>query len=461
MTLPMSPLRALLLSAVAPAVVALAAKPKPPAQSPETPAVASTETADHILGINEAVSIPKAWIQHHLIHPAAEPTALALDAEYTRALGARWVRGNSPVYPYWSYLDMRRAGFDWTRADNWVKALGDRDLDAVVVLGPWPGTQTARYTRRYIPGDLDAYAAYVRRVVERYDGDGKDDMPGLRRPIKVWEVDNEPDLHNSLPARGAPRNAVDPATFETPEQYAEVLRVTAQAIKTADPGATVLSGGIYRPHAPAGQSYMQQLFSIDGVLDAIDGVSLHCYFETDDLEPVDRTLQAAKDLAPGKPVWITETSVPSQRPKPWVNEEWQGRMVAAIIGAFIAGGAQEVFWHTLADPPSSIRVRNPFSSHSLLRSLSSNAPLDAGMPRDLKPAGQVYRRLAQVLSTADRHEVAEVPNKGGRLLKVGRSWIAFSGRPRVPAGARTSTDLLTGATSPVGSRVTAPAWLRP
>ena len=29
-------------------------------------------------------------------------------------------------------------------------------------------------------------------MVERYDGDGVDDMPGLEIPVKHWEIDNEP-----------------------------------------------------------------------------------------------------------------------------------------------------------------------------------------------------------------------------------------------------------------------------
>lgn len=35
------------------------------------------------------------------------------------------------------------------------------------------------------------YAAWVQSVVERYDHDGKDDMPGLRRPVQWFEVGSE------------------------------------------------------------------------------------------------------------------------------------------------------------------------------------------------------------------------------------------------------------------------------
>ena len=33
-------------------------------------------------------------------------------------------------------------------------------------------------------------------VVERYDGDGLDDMPGFEYPIRHWEIGNEPDVQS-------------------------------------------------------------------------------------------------------------------------------------------------------------------------------------------------------------------------------------------------------------------------
>lgn len=41
------------------------------------------------------------------------------------------------------------------------------------------------------PEYLDAYEAWVRAVVERYDMDGNDDMPGLKSPVKYYEIGSE------------------------------------------------------------------------------------------------------------------------------------------------------------------------------------------------------------------------------------------------------------------------------
>ena len=71
---------------------------------------------------------------------------------------------------------------------------------------------------------LDEYAAYVASVVERYDHDGKDDMPGLLYPIHDYGIEREFTGY-------WPGNA---------EEYIRLLRIAYPAIKTADPEANVL-----------------------------------------------------------------------------------------------------------------------------------------------------------------------------------------------------------------------------
>jgi len=71
---------------------------------------------------------------------------------------------------------------------------------------------------------LDDYAAYVTAVVERYDHDGVDDMPGLFYPIHDYGVERE--FTDFWP--------------RTAEEYVRLLRITYPAIKAADPEANVL-----------------------------------------------------------------------------------------------------------------------------------------------------------------------------------------------------------------------------
>ena len=71
---------------------------------------------------------------------------------------------------------------------------------------------------------LDDYAAYVTAVVERYDHDGVDDMPGLVYPIHDYGIERE--FTGFWPG--------------TAEEYVRLLRITYPAIKAADPEGRVL-----------------------------------------------------------------------------------------------------------------------------------------------------------------------------------------------------------------------------
>ena len=181
-------------------------------------------------------------------------------------------------------------------------------------------------------------------------------------------MDNEPDLKN------APIGGERDPTFCTVEQYAQVLRLTAQAIRGADSGARVLNGGIYRPHRPEGKQYLSELIEQAG--SSIDILSVHSYPE--DLDTFLRGVDTALEHADQRPVWITETSVSSKG-----GEDWQAEMLEAMVTAALDRGVERIFWHTLNDPPERAKRPVGMSSHSLYHH---------GMVP--KEAARVWQRLA-------------------------------------------------------------------
>lgn len=76
------------------------------------------------------------------------------------------------------------------------------------------------------PDLRDDWQGFVRAVVERYDGDGVDDMPGLTTPVKAWSYTPEAGA-NFVPAG-------DAAGFVT------MFNLTADAVHQADPSAQVI-----------------------------------------------------------------------------------------------------------------------------------------------------------------------------------------------------------------------------
>ncbi len=84
--------------------------------------------------------------------------------------------------------------------------------------------QVMKYQAHTSLVDDSKYGLFVKAAVERYDGDGTDDMPGLQNPIKYWQVDNEPQV-----------------ALKT--GYADLQRITYLAVKEACSDCKVLIGG--------------------------------------------------------------------------------------------------------------------------------------------------------------------------------------------------------------------------
>ena len=391
------------------------------------------------LGINEALAVPARLRPRY--SRAQVDAALAEDASASRRLGARVIRAHNGNFPAVSCATLARNPAGRDDLDSWVQALGT-DLQGLVMLGPWPGNDTAARTDHYLPSDMAAYTACIRSLVERYDGDGVDDLPGLVQPIHHWEVDNEPDLKNSAPARTGDRSA-DPSTFCTPAEYAEVLIATSAAIHEADSEAVVLGLGLFRPYAERGQAYAKAVLSVPGAPSALDAISLHTYHD-DDGDRLGTGIAAIRALLPDKPVWVTEASVTTAG-----GPEEQARRVAAYAAHAGAAGAEVLLWHSLADPP--LKTGKPatqghFSTNSLLQSID-------GGPAGDKPAAAVYRNLSAKLAD---HDLRGATIRGGAATLTTGEVLLFRGVDVAPAGGE---NLRTGAEIPAGSTASAPAWL--
>jgi hypothetical protein len=413
-------------------------------QAPAVPR--TTRRGAEVFGINEGVTAPPGA---KFFGDQGVTRLLQARAATVADLGATFTRATNHTTPPLNWWANRREHDPWEASDRWFAALGS--LEAVVVISPWPSARTALYTPSYVPRDMTGYAAWVQQVVERYDGDGVADMPGLIANVAAWEVDNEPDLHHTVAPRGAASDA-RPEQFETPSEYARVLVATAAAIRRADPSALVLSAGIYRPMTEEGAGYLRDVLAEPGALDAIDAVSIHCYFAGESLEIPHRAMLAARAAAPALPIWVTETSVPSEGRIKKLTPEYQARMLVALHGALLAEGADRIAWHTLVDAP---REEGPGS-------LSRNALFTTeglGAALEPKPAALAYRRLAHALAPVSTASLREIAADGGRVLEADRGWLVFEGTVGVPAGAVAVTDLLTGKELALSAPVPAPAWV--
>ncbi|WP_148040564.1 hypothetical protein [Marichromatium sp. AB32] len=161
--------------------------------------------------------------------------------ETMRALGAHWASQGATFAFSWNLVQGRDAdggwaGYDWSRLDALVRYSQANNIHLVPILTASPPQPTGQRMARSIPrkpDDTAAYSAFVRAAVERYDGDGRADMPGLRAPIRRWAVENEPYAKRYWQGDGA--------------DLADTLILAHRAIRAADPGAEVIAGMVRGP----------------------------------------------------------------------------------------------------------------------------------------------------------------------------------------------------------------------
>lgn len=137
----------------------------------------------------------------------------------------------------WDRVEPSRGRFDWVGLDARVRALQDNGLEPFMTFesdAEWataPETRRVKNARPLSPGDWERF---VRAVVERYDADGRNDMPGLGRRVRYWQAANEW-MSDENRSGGWVGRAEDLVAY---------IRVAHDAVKAADPDALFVLGGL-------------------------------------------------------------------------------------------------------------------------------------------------------------------------------------------------------------------------
>ena len=198
----------------------------------------------------------------------------AVEAQLAVELGATWIRPHPGPF-VWGKIEQVKGQYDFSEADKVVEAAQERGVHILATIWPFadwdqdywrqqPGWRPSKGfedclpTSRYKPHDVEAYKAFVKALVERYDGDGVDDMPGLKYPIKYWEVLNEPETGVKSDENFFRGTGLD---------YVEVLKATYEAIKEADPEAKVLIAAPAHPSELSGPFWSEVLPYVEGYFD--------------------------------------------------------------------------------------------------------------------------------------------------------------------------------------------------
>jgi hypothetical protein len=230
----------------------------------------------------------------------------------------------------WSQIEPLPGEYFWEYPDTVVRACDHYGLSLVVRLDQPPDWALASGGDT-LPIDVEAYAGFVARVAQRYQG-----------RVEAYIIWNEPNLAEEWGGR-AP----------DPQGYVKLLRAAHAAVKGSDPEALVVSAGL-APTNRTDQAAMDDRVFLEGMYEDgagefFDVLGAHPYgfaYPPDDPHDSHEGLNFARleDLREilvafgeaGKPVWATEVgwavdAVSEEQAWLVVTEEEQA---AYLVGAF-------------------------------------------------------------------------------------------------------------------------------
>lgn len=239
-------------------------------------------------------------------------------AKLVKATGFSIDRGSFGYFT-WNVIEPQKGQFDWELTDLYAKGASGAGEKISAVIQPyaaWDQTNTAAISgcqaldfayydyKAGPPNDMTEYENFLTKTVERYKG-----------KVAVWEIGNEPDASCS----GYQNN---------PQAYFDLLKISSETIKKADPAARVTNGGAsgFADNNNDEKSFWTKFFALGGG-QYIDYFNLH--YNTDrsanaKLDPAafQETLTIYNNLmdqsAPGgggrKPLYLTEFGIYSGAP---------------------------------------------------------------------------------------------------------------------------------------------------
>lgn len=309
-------------------------------------------------------------INSHLASRYPDLHTMNLPADLIQLSGAGWAREDL----HWYRVQPDPYTWDWSFIDAAVQELVLRDIEIVGVIGHPPGWATPYTGDRadqisfYAP-DPQQFAAFSKALVQRYGN-----------YIKYWEIWNEPDH----PAFWLPQP--DAAA------YARMLKLTSQAIRSVDPEAKILIGGIN----PYDTAFLQTVID-EGAWESFDILAVHPY--VDPASPEYGNLIASSDAVKAlaskygtKPLWVTEVGWASgngdRDESNTANAESQASYLVRSLLLLWQSGAERIFWYTLKDDP-----HNPYGLIAYGDSYKDYSIL--------KPAFHAFRTLNQTVANAE------------------------------------------------------------
>jgi hypothetical protein len=296
-----------------------------------------------------------------------------------RKIGVRMMR--SPTFLPWGGIEAVQGSYEWKYVDSTVKYANLNGIELLGTIIPYSefaqacqvGNPTCNIysaggdyfflnttpTGPICTVDTPSYYNWILQMVERYDGDGLSDMPGLTQGITYWEFGNEPE---------GPCGNYDSLS------YVRDFLMTDRIMQMVCPSCQLLNGGEFIARKPYWDYVLDHIYpALDvGNVHSNAGKSAPSYNWTPHFSEHTRLMQDKIDQYQlNIPIWMTEWGFYSQNPQglPMRTEAQQAAIYAKFYVWGMANNLERYFYDFFGTDVSTI------GSSALLS--GNGAPMDS------------------------------------------------------------------------------------
>ena len=257
--------------------------------------------------------------------------------EKMRGKENQWVRPHPGPF-IWNHIEKEKGKFNWEEVDKYVVYAQEHNQTILATIWPhanWEQKSCKRkkakspFGKRFTkylskPCSMDDYKNFLIKLVDRYDGDGSNDMPGLTKPIKYWDVMNEPEFKMFFKG--------------SKEDFIEIFNFSSKVIKEKQPDAVIVMAGAAGMFTES-KKYWEVV--LPKIKDNFDIANIHHISgpdgQCDKQLWVDEFAALLKKADVDKPIWLTEAMTCGPPVKAWVNAFLNGAELIIDVGVNAPG----------------------------------------------------------------------------------------------------------------------------
>ena len=245
--------------------------------------------------------------------------------ERMRGKDNQWVRPHPGPF-VWNKIEREQGNFSWQEADEYVVYAQDHNQTILATIWPYANWEQksckrkkarspfGKHFSKYLskPCSMENYKTFLLELVDRYDGDGSNDMPGLTKPIIYWEIMNEPEFKMFFKGNE--------------DEFVEIFNFSSKIIKSKQKDAVIVMAGAAGMF-PENKKYWNSV--LPKIKDNFDIANIH-HISTpeggcDKEFWVDEFAVLLKSTNIDKPIWVTEAMI------------GKCKVLSSYINAFVNG----------------------------------------------------------------------------------------------------------------------------